>query len=100
MCELIVRAGIVRKPDGSAYTADEIWNLSPQGELTHVFGWYEAARKKLGMKSSAYRDALPDPTKSACYPGDWCELPDGSLHVFWGGVWRPMSDWQNVETKI
>ena len=48
MCETIVRSGIVKKPDGSAYTPEEIWHSSPTGELAHVFVLYEMALSALG----------------------------------------------------
>ena len=40
MCEKIVEADFLRKDDGTAPTADEIWNYSPRGELAMVFIWY------------------------------------------------------------
>lgn len=43
MCEAIVRADFLRKADGTAPTAEEIWNSSPTGELVQVFEWYQHA---------------------------------------------------------
>jgi hypothetical protein len=48
MCETIVRAGILVKSDGTAPTAEEIFNYSPTGEMFMVFEWYRAARIALG----------------------------------------------------
>ncbi|MEK0325170.1 MAG: hypothetical protein QQN63_05645 [Nitrosopumilus sp.] len=42
MCEAIVKADIIRKEDGSPYVPEEIWNLSPSGELWPIFALYEA----------------------------------------------------------
>ena len=44
MCETIVRAKMLKKPDGTHPTADEIWNYSPTGELAMVYLWYEDAK--------------------------------------------------------
>lgn len=48
MCELIARADFLRKDDGTAPTAEEIFNYSPSGELFMVFAWYEKAKCILG----------------------------------------------------
>lgn len=44
MCETIERADFLRKPDGTAPTAREIFDYSPSGELFMVFAWYEQAQ--------------------------------------------------------
>ena len=49
MCETIVKADFLRKPDGTAPTASEIWNYSSTGELFMVFQWYEQAKICLTM---------------------------------------------------
>jgi hypothetical protein len=43
MCEEIVAADFLRKKDGTAPTAEEIWRYSPTGELYMIFEWYETA---------------------------------------------------------
>lgn len=43
MCEKIVEAGILVKPDGSNPTPKEVWEYSPNGELFMVFKWYQMA---------------------------------------------------------
>lgn len=43
MCEVIERAGFLRKPDGSRPTALEIFRHDPNGELWRVFEWYKIA---------------------------------------------------------
>ena len=50
MCETIVRAGILKKEDGSAPTPLEIFNYSPTGELSQVFLWYNQAKAVLAEK--------------------------------------------------
>ncbi len=45
MCEHIVKSGI------TTLTAEEIFNLSPTGELFHVFELYEAACAALGANA-------------------------------------------------
>ncbi len=40
MCETIATAGVIKKHNGEAYTAEEIFNYSPSGELSMVFLWY------------------------------------------------------------
>ena len=57
MCEWIVKSGILRRPDGTAPTAEEIWNYSPTGELSAVFEWYDMAVIVLGP--------APDPGAAA-----------------------------------
>ncbi len=52
MCETIVRADILRKPDGTPPTAEEIWSYSPTGELDMVFAWHKLARLALGEMTS------------------------------------------------
>lgn len=47
MCEAIVRADVVRKKDGTRFKPQEIFELSPTGELDHVFCWYRMTRAKL-----------------------------------------------------
>lgn len=47
MCETIVRANILRRADGTAPTAEEIWAYSPTGELSQIFEWYEQAKAVL-----------------------------------------------------
>ncbi len=41
--EIIVKADILRKVDGSAPTAGEIFNYSSSGELSELFTWYPIA---------------------------------------------------------
>ena len=41
MCEAIERADFLRKPDGTAPTAREIFEYSPTGELLMIYVWYE-----------------------------------------------------------
>lgn len=48
MCETIVRAGLLEKPDGSSLSWQEIWNSSASGELYRVFDWYRQALDVLG----------------------------------------------------
>lgn len=43
MCEHIVKAGILERPDGTKPTAKEIFDYSPRGELYMVFEWYKTA---------------------------------------------------------
>lgn len=43
MCDLIVAERILEKPDGSPYTAEEIHNSSPTGELYQIYEWYDLA---------------------------------------------------------
>jgi len=50
VCELIVKADFLRKPDGTAPTADEIWESSPTGELYQVFQWFEQAKLIIGLR--------------------------------------------------
>ena len=45
--ETIVEADILRKKDGSAPTADEIFNYSKNGEVSMLFQWYPIAVYKL-----------------------------------------------------
>ncbi len=47
MCDMIVEAGILQKPDGSMPTANEIWNYSPTGETYMIHEWYEEAKMVL-----------------------------------------------------
>jgi hypothetical protein len=49
MCETIVQSGILKKTDGTAPTAEEIFNYSPTGELFMIFEWYEVAKEKLSL---------------------------------------------------
>lgn len=44
MCETIERSGILKRPDGTSPTAEEIYRYSPTGELFMVFAWYDAAK--------------------------------------------------------
>ena len=48
MCETIVEAGILKSPDGSAPTAEQIWEYSPTGELFMIYEWYHLALIALG----------------------------------------------------
>lgn len=50
MCETIVKADFLRNEDGTALTAEEIWNSDPHGELWHVFALYEIAKEFLAFK--------------------------------------------------
>lgn len=43
MCDKIVEAEILVKADGTAHTAEEIYNYSPTGELAAIFEWYTIA---------------------------------------------------------
>jgi hypothetical protein len=52
MCDVIVRADILRKKDGSKLTAEEIFNYSPTGELYEIFSWYEYAQKVIAAQDS------------------------------------------------
>ena len=45
MCEAIVAADVICKPDGSRFKPEELWNLSPSGELGHVFELYNALQE-------------------------------------------------------
>ena len=47
MCETIVKAKLLKNKDGTEPTAKEIYEYSPAGELSMVFFWYKAAKKKL-----------------------------------------------------
>ncbi len=49
MCETIVKADFLRKDDGTAPTADEIWNYSPTGEISMVILWYWEAKEILAQ---------------------------------------------------
>lgn len=51
ICERIVEANILEKPDGSTYTPMEIWNYSSTGELFMIFEWYELACNKLNIEN-------------------------------------------------
>lgn len=51
ICEEIERANFLRKGDGTAPTAVEIFNCSPTGELFQVFEWYETAKVINGQPS-------------------------------------------------
>lgn len=44
MCEAIRAADFLRKANGTAPTAKEIWESSPSGELYQVFEWFEIAK--------------------------------------------------------
>jgi hypothetical protein len=57
MCEKIVEADILRKSDGTAPTAEEIWNSSSTGELYQVFMWFEQAQIVLDFKTEINRIA-------------------------------------------
>lgn len=50
MCETIVRADFLRKPDGTSPNWKEIWNYSSTGELYWVFVWYAQAKLILATK--------------------------------------------------
>ena len=50
MCEAIVEADFLRKKDGAAPTAEEIFNYSPTGELSKIHEWYEIAKEMLAAK--------------------------------------------------
>lgn len=41
MCEEIAALNLLRKPDGTALTPEEVFNYGPTGELYMVFEWYE-----------------------------------------------------------
>jgi hypothetical protein len=43
MCEHIVKADLLERPDGTKPTAKEIFNYSSTGELYMVFEWYKMA---------------------------------------------------------
>jgi len=49
MCEKIVEAGIVVKKDGSKPTPEDVFKISPSGELWPVFRLYYIALEKLKM---------------------------------------------------
>ena len=57
MCEVIVTADILRKKDGTAPTAMEIFESSPTGELYQVFMWYEMAKSVLESNGPLNRRA-------------------------------------------
>ena len=70
VCDTIVRADILRKKDGSAPSADEIWNYSSTGELFMIFEWYAMACKKLGIAPQKKRGAVANgPTTAALRKG-------------------------------
>ncbi len=48
MCETIIKADFLRRDDGSAPTAEEIFSYSPTGELFTIFEWYWQAVGILG----------------------------------------------------
>jgi hypothetical protein len=54
MCETIVKADFLRRKDGTAPTAREIFDYSPTGELFMVFEWYQTA--KLILESREERE--------------------------------------------
>ncbi len=61
MCERIVEAGILRKPDGTAPTAEEVWNSSPSGELAQVAAWYEEAVAVLAARQATEQTVTTQP---------------------------------------
>lgn len=52
MCEKIVESDILRKPNGEAPTAREIFEYSPSGELFMVFEWYDMAVEVIKAKAA------------------------------------------------
>ena len=52
MCEKIVESDILRKPNGEAPTAREIFEYSPSGELFMVFEWYDKAVEVIKVRSA------------------------------------------------
>lgn len=52
MCEHIVMADILEKADGTKPTAEQIYTVSPTGELWQVFEWYKMACEKLGYHAN------------------------------------------------
>lgn len=47
MCELIVKADIIRKKDGNKFKPEEVYEYSPTGELSMIFDWYNIAKIKM-----------------------------------------------------
>ena len=52
-CETIERADILRMPDGSAPTAEQIFAYSPRGELAMISIWYAEACDVLKARDHA-----------------------------------------------
>jgi hypothetical protein len=50
MCEVIERAEILQRTDGTRPTAREIFNYSRTGELAMIWEWYNIAADKVGPK--------------------------------------------------
>jgi hypothetical protein len=46
MCEFIVKANVIQKPDGSPFTWQEIWEYSQTGEVVMIHQWYWLAQWK------------------------------------------------------
>ena len=64
MCETIVRAFKTINP-GFKYAPEELWEMSPTGELSHVFELHDEALLILGEREeSAYEEWMPGRTKS------------------------------------
>lgn len=58
MCEEIVKAGFMKKSDGSDFVAEEIFNSSQSGELWHIFPLYLTAIKFNSYRNQAQSDLL------------------------------------------
>jgi hypothetical protein len=74
MCDVIVQADILQKKDGSKFTAEEIFNYSPTGELYEIFFWYEYAQKVIATQNAIIAAAQP------CGP-EFAREIEGILHA-------------------
>jgi hypothetical protein len=64
-CETISKSGILRRPDGTTLTAEEVWNYSPTGELFMIPEWYDEAKivlRLLNAKKAGWTNLGADPT--------------------------------------
>jgi len=43
LCEVIAKANVLEKADGTPLTAREVFDYSPTGELSDIFFWYPVA---------------------------------------------------------
>lgn len=68
VCKTIVEADFLRLPDGSAPSAEEIYNSSPTGELFHVFDWYEQAKLIINERSNSKIQGAPQESPRILLP--------------------------------
>ncbi len=63
MCEVIAKADILKKEDGTAPTPREIYEHSPAGELHMIFEWFVVAKMVLANDNYNWRNTMKDKDK-------------------------------------